>query len=125
MIKNKTILVVDDDFSVLHLVEKILSIDNYTNINTAFDPHDAITNSKNINTLDLLITDIWMLDLNGFELAKEILFYHPRMKILYMSGHMKSQINKHNFSMNTYNFIQKPFNIQDFLEKVKTILEES
>jgi DNA-binding NtrC family response regulator len=47
------------------------------------------------------------------------------MEILYMSGYMKSQINKHNFSMDTYNFIQKPFSIQDFLEKVKTILKES
>ncbi|MFH0812446.1 MAG: response regulator, partial [Pseudomonadota bacterium] len=66
----KKILVVDDDDLVLTALEILLAPSGY-DVTTAFDGRDALE-KINKGTFDLLILDIIMPGMNGFELCKKI-----------------------------------------------------
>ena len=63
-----------------------------------------------------------MPDLSGPELYKRLLATHPGLKSLFMSGYTNNAIVHHGVLDDGVNFIQKPFAMNDFAEKIKKIL---
>ena len=66
----------------------------------------------------LLLTDVVMPEMNGRDLAKELLFLQPSLKCLFMSGHTADVIAQHGVLDEGVNFLQKPFTTKDLAEKV-------
>ena len=90
---------------------------------------DAIDNFQNHpqNYYDLVITDIRMPKVNGFELYRKIKDTDPNMKIAFITAF---EINKEEFSkvipsVNVTHFISKPVSISKLREKIKSILEDN
>ena len=77
-------LVVDDDTSVLGMVERTLS--DYR-VSTAHDASEALAILSTQNRVDLLITDYLMPAITGDKLATRLRETHPAMKTLLMTGH--------------------------------------
>lgn len=114
--QDKTVLLVEDEQSVLQLISLVLQKQNYTVI-------QASTTSKAKKIIDsglridLIITDFYMPGENGYQLveyAKKVL---PDVKYLVTSGIVPSlvQIPEHNF-------LKKPFYIDDLNQKIAAIM---
>lgn len=75
------------------------------------------------NTIALLITDIVMPNINGSDLAKQLLSTHKEMKCLFMSGYTADVIAQHGILDEGVNFLSKPFERTEFVQKVREILD--
>ena len=76
-----TILVVDDDPSILCLIEELLTNNEYQTI-LASSGEEALEIASKRNSIDLLLTDIDMPGINGIVLAKQFCKLYPQKKVL-------------------------------------------
>ena len=120
--KGQTILLVEDEFTVLQLSKIILERNGYT-VLTAEAPEKALRMAKNFTgTIDLLLTDVIMPEMNGSELSQKLQSSYPNLKTLFMSGFTADIIARNSVLDSGINFIQKPFNFKSLTTAVYTIL---
>jgi DNA-binding NtrC family response regulator len=118
--QKKKILVVDDDNDIVQTL-KIGLADNGFEVDSYNDPLLALNNFIP-NSYDLLITDIRMPEMNGFELYKEIRRIDPRIKVCFFTSfvdYYKSIAE----NLNLKCFIQKPSTIDEIVEQVRLEIE--
>src|SRR5713226_3687555 len=87
----KTILVVDDDFSVLTAIKCMLEASHH-NVLLARTADVAISIAQRTGVIDLLLMDVVMPDVSSPDLAKKILAIHPSAKVLFVSGYGGSDV---------------------------------
>ena len=66
---GETILVVDDEPSVRHVVQRMLTYVGYSVLEAPNTEQAMILAERHISEIDLLVTDVVMPDMNGFDLA--------------------------------------------------------
>ncbi len=121
--RGETILVVEDDFFMLKLTERILDGLGYK-VLTAKNPEEARSLTKeNYGEIRLLITDIVMPEMNGRDLANQVNALSPRIKTLFMSGYTAKMIARKGVLEEGSHFIQKPFLRKDLAVKVRKVLD--
>jgi two-component system, cell cycle sensor histidine kinase and response regulator CckA len=119
----ETILVVEDNTQVRDLACEILGMYGYKVIDTP-DGRSAIEAASSYDgVIHLLITDMVMPDMNGRELYEQIAKIHTGIKSIFMSGYSADIISHHGVLESGMAFIQKPFSIQDFMVKVREVLD--
>ncbi|MGD9200433.1 MAG: response regulator [Chitinispirillia bacterium] len=120
---SETILLVEDNSSVLNVSKHMLEKLGYT-VLTSLTPREAINlMSKNYDEIDLLITDIVMPDMSGIELEKKLKSICPKLKCLFMSGHIGKYSSHQGVLDENFNFIQKPFTSKKLAAKVREVLD--
>ena len=72
---------------------------------------------------ELLITDLLLPDMKGWDLAYEIEKRNPKIKILFMSGYSEDVFSDHYTLTKRSDFIEKPFNMRDMLKKIRELLD--
>ncbi len=83
----KTILVVEDEEGVRELVSEFLSLEGYR-ILEAVNGREAVrTSERHEGPIHLLLSDVVMPEMNGFEVGRIISAERPEMKVIYMSGY--------------------------------------
>jgi CheY-like chemotaxis protein len=88
---------------------------------TATSPVDALRIAEqHQNRIDLLVTDVMMPEMNGFDLADRLKYAIPNLKILFMSGYVAAADQERGRSIN---FLGKPFSLQALCATVRSILE--
>jgi CheY-like chemotaxis protein len=121
--KSSTILLVEDETDNLELYRTMLDSLKCT-VLTAATPQECLRLAQTYDgEIALLITDVVMPEINGRELANEVLALRPDTKCLFMSGYSADVIAQHGILDPDINFIEKPFSLQDFTAKVKELLE--
>ena len=106
--KNKvTILVVDDEEMMRDLLEKILSREGY-NIITAIDGVDALEKLSNTE-VDIVISDMKMPRMNGFELLKHVKNDYEGLGIIIMTAYGDTYTVKDALLLGADEYITKPF----------------
>ena len=120
---SETILLVEDEPTVLQMTHKMLELLGYT-ILTAGSPRDAISFMKEFyGDIHLLMTDMIMPEMNGRDLASLLLAEKPDIKCLYMSGFTADIIAKQGVLDEGLHFIQKPFSLNELATKVRETLD--
>ena len=120
---HETILVVEDEPAILHMVTEMLQGIGYT-ILPAETPSQAIPLAQSHQgTIDLLLTDVVMPAMNGRELSVHIKALYPQVKCLFMSGYTANIIAKQGVLDKGVHFIQKPFSIQNLASKLRELLD--
>ncbi len=123
--KNATILLVEDEPSILEMTSAMLSNLGYR-ILTAPTPGEAIELArKHQGEIQLLLTDVIMPEMNGLDLSRKIMEIDPEIKRLFMSGYTANVIADHGIVNEGVNFIQKPFSVKDLAGKVSETLAHS
>jgi DNA-binding NtrC family response regulator len=102
---SKTILVVEDNASLLALVQTILTEAGFT-VLTAANADDAVGFAGHAKTIDLLLSDVMMPDGSGPDLALNLKRSWPEMRVILMSGYPGGEILVLNYG---WHFIRKPF----------------
>ncbi|GMW02811.1 MAG: hypothetical protein AMXMBFR84_39470 [Candidatus Hydrogenedentota bacterium] len=121
---TETILLVEDEVSILELSKRILESLGYT-VMAASSPGEAIqVCSRFEGVIHLLVTDVVMPEMNGRQLASKLNEMRPGMKCLFMSGYTADVIADHGVLDKDVRFIQKPFSIADLAVKVREAMEE-
>ena len=115
----KTILLVDDEESIMFFLQKLLIREGY-NIIKANNGKEAVEIYKsNPDNIDLILMDITMPIMSGIEACKELSTHDPDVTILMMSAYSKESFEE----MDNINFIRKPIYPTDLMGKIGKLLE--
>ena len=117
-----TILLVDDDLTVLSLLQVALARCGYQVI-VASDAAEALQRHEaEQGAIDLLITDMKMPKMSGTELAERLRQRYPELPIVFISGDpgAEDQLRDEGFSNSL--FVQKPFVATDLIERLPSVL---
>ena len=122
----KNILLVDDELDVIYTIKNILE-DNGFQIDSFNDPITAL-NSYRSNFYDLVILDIKMPKMDGFELYIKMREKDPKVKICFLTAsemyYEKFRKTRSEFGriIEEECFIQKPIKSEDLIRKLKDIM---
>jgi len=120
---HETILLVEDQPSILKMSTRMLEGEGYTVV-AAGTPGEAMRlANEHAGDIHLLMTDVVMPEMNGRDLAKNILSLYPHLKCLFMSGYMSNVIAHHGVLDEGVHFIPKPFSRDDLTVKVREVLD--
>ena len=119
--KNKYVLAVDDDSDIVTMVEKGLQTHGFK-VSAFTDPAMALEQFKvNCKDYTMILSDIRMPGMNGYELIKKAKEIHKQVKIVLMSAFEINEMEFHNIlpDIKVDAFLQKPFHIQQLNEVVE------
>lgn len=121
----KNILLVDDDEIIQKVLQKILQQSGY-NVVVGSDGNEGLQKLE-LMPFDLIITDIMMPYLNGFEFIQEVKKHSSttNAKVIVISSITHESSIKDNLNLGVDQYIPKPIIIDQFLEQVKQILNQS
>src|SRR5574344_397800 len=89
LLKNTTLLLVEDDEDLIYSLKETLSI-FFKDILIAKNGHEALQIYSN-NSIDLIITDYVMPNMNGYELCKEIRNQNEKIPLIIMSNYSDTE----------------------------------
>ena len=122
---GEKVLVVEDDALLLDINTTMLQSLGYR-VLAAGSPGEALRLAEeHAGTIDLLMTDVVMPEMDGRLLEQRLQTTHPRMKCLFMSGYTANVISHHGVLDKGVHFIQKPFTLQDIAVKVRETLDKA
>ncbi len=119
---SETILLVEDDEAVRTLAQKILERQGYR-VLAANGGVEALEICQHQASIDLLLTDVVMPKINGQELARQITFRYPTIRVIFMSGYTYSAVTQSGVLEPETAFIQKPFTSDLLALKVRQVLD--
>jgi len=120
---NETILVVEDEEALRKVAKRSLDAVGYK-VLIAVDGDDALKIYANYKgEIKLLLTDVVMPKMSGFELAQELMKKQPNLKVLYMSGYTDNVYFHHGMLDGGVNFLGKPFTEDSLTLKVREVLD--
>ena len=120
---HETILLVEDELALLNMIATMLHTLGYTVL-----PANAPSEANHLvemhdRKIDLLLTDVIMPEMNGRDLAEQLLINHPGMKCLFMSGYTANIIAHQGMLNQGVSFIQKPFSQRELAATVRQALD--
>mgnify|MGYP000253546773 CR=1 FL=1 len=118
-----TVLVVEDEVGVRELVASLLRARGYQ-VMEANNGREALeVAGAHAGTIDLLLTDVVMPEMNGNDLSEKLLTLRPDTKVIYMSGYAPQTLFQRNGLNPEAIFLQKPFLPQVLIQKVQDVLK--
>jgi two-component system cell cycle sensor histidine kinase/response regulator CckA len=121
---SETILLVEDEHQVRRVTRTVLEEIGYTVVE-AVDGADALHRLRSHEGhVDLLLTDVVMPRMSGWELSLQVRDLQPDIKILFMSGYTDDARLRHGVNTSTASLIEKPFKRESLARKVREVLQE-
>jgi two-component system response regulator PilR (NtrC family) len=122
MAKKNSILVVDDEEAIRTILGGELVNEGY-DVRTAGDGDEAI-NELDKATCDLVLLDIKMPKLNGFEVLKYIKEKHDHTKVVMLTGFADLKNAIESKKLGADDFVSKPYDLVDLLTTIERVLNE-
>ena len=115
-----TILVVDDEPSILKSLSGVLTDEGF-DVLTASNGYEAL---KVIDTSspDLVLLDIWMQGIDGIETLKEIKKDNPHTQVIMITGHGTIETAVQATKLGAFDFIEKPLSIDKVIVSINNAL---
>lgn len=119
---KKTVAVVDDDPMMLDVLARILQRENYQLLMAGGGPEIMDKIDKYPGTVDLLVTDYSMPDMQGRELADKVRERFPAVKVLYQTGFSDKLFEDRAELEDGAAFLEKPFTARGLREAARLVL---
>jgi CheY-like chemotaxis protein len=119
---SETILVVEDENAVRDLVRRVLERDGYTVLPAAL-PSEAAAVLAGEGRIDLMLTDVVMPEMSGYELAAHAHEHRPDLPTLFMSGYALGAAGP--VPDPDAVFLKKPFAPAELAEAVRDALDRA
>ena len=121
-----TVMVVDDDESIVNLVSGLLEEQGYRVLKARHSDEALDISAAFKEEIDLLVTDVKMDPfMTGFQLAQCLRLMRVEIKVLYISGFVEDEMVRWEVENVVAGFLQKPFRPNALLEKIRTYLATS
>ncbi|MBT2132030.1 sigma-54-dependent transcriptional regulator [Aliiroseovarius lamellibrachiae] len=119
------ILIVDDERDIRELISDILEDEGFTT-RLAGTSDEAVAQVK-ADIPALMILDIWLKDsaMDGIDILKMVKREHPEVPVVIISGHGNVEIAVAAIKQGAYDFIEKPFNIDQLMVVIGRAMETS
>ena len=120
---RQTILIIEDNISMVNYLFKKLK-EKY-NVYTALNGNEALKKIKNSTVLpDLIISDVMMDKVDGYEFAKIISKYpsYNHIPVIFLSARASNEDRLKGLRLGAIDFIQKPFKVNELLQKIESVL---
>jgi len=122
---TETLLVVEDDATILTLISQALARLGYR-VLSAPDGRSALETYGPIDgPIHLPVTDVVMPHMSGAELAQRLNLLRPGLKVLYASGYTEDAIVHHGVIKAGVNFLQKPYTPTVLAHRIRLLLDAS
>ena len=118
---KENILIVDDDINILEVLYRHLASYNY-HVYKAISVKEAVSILRD-NTINLLITDLKMPEIDGFELIKFTTNHYPKLPILVVTGYPSIQDSLLAIKSGVVEYLTKPFTKEELETAVKKTLK--
>jgi two-component system chemotaxis response regulator CheY len=110
------ILVVDDDFLILDVIQEFLTIENF-NVITTLNPLEALKIATS-DRPDCILADVVMPEMDGYELYREIIKLYPDIKFIFVSGNVNEYDIRRELHIDVP-LIKKPFTRKEIIKMIK------
>jgi len=121
-VEKERILVVDDEASVREMVSKMVSLIGHETV-VAGSGKEALEILKN-EPFSIVVTDIRMPEMDGFELMKAIRDLFPDVYVICMTAHGGSYTYSDVVAVGAKDYITKPFTIDEMRAKLNRVIRE-
>ena len=122
--KKETILIVEDEATILEMLESMLESLDYTPLSAATPGRAIQIAREHTDRIHLLMTDVVMPEMNGRHLAEKMADLCPQLKIVFMSGYTANVIAHQGVLNEDVHFLQKPFSMEALAKKIRQALDE-
>ena len=122
MADKSRVLVVDDEEALRTVLGSELSGEGYE-VNTASDGDEAISMVQN-KKFDLLLLDIKMPKVDGFEVLKFVKKNFPAIKVIMLTGFADLKNAIESKKLGAEDFVSKPYDLVDLLTTIERVLSE-
>jgi DNA-binding response OmpR family regulator len=124
MSHRQKILVVDDEYDNAHVLKSGLERKGRYNVDVFTDPFTAL-NDFQADYYDLILIDIRMPNMTGFDLYKKIKERDNKVKICFLSAshYTYEEFKKYDPMIEENCFIEKPIQLGELANKIKRLLE--
>ena len=123
--QNFTILVVEDEAVVRELIHRVLKQAGYITLD-AQNGHQALDLvAAHPDQIDLIITDIIMPRMTGWELVDQLHQQGAQIKVIYMSGYTNQTVKQHMILQQRATYLQKPFTPEILLRQIDDMLRNA
>ncbi|MDV8923032.1 response regulator transcription factor [Streptococcus pneumoniae] len=117
---GKTILLVDDEVEITDIHQRYLIQAGYQ-VLVAHDGLEALELFKK-KPIDLIITDVMMPRMDGYDLISEVQYLSPEQPFLFITAKTSEQAKIYGLSLGADDFIAKPFSPRELVLRVHNIL---
>lgn len=122
---TETILVCDDEQIVLESTAFLLSNRGYTVLCAGSGSEAIKAAAAHAGKIDLLLTDVNMPGMNGWQLAKELADQRPDMKVLFVSGDVEDVYNAGASRGEHIEFVEKPAQGDTLFRRIRDVLDSA
>lgn len=122
-IKEKNILLVDDEIDILKLLGTVLNKEGFKNVYKAETGNEAINIFKN-NDIDIIVLDIMLPDKEGYEVFKEIRQI-SQVPVLFLSAKTEEMDRVLGLALGADDYITKPFSPKEVALRIKLNLKKN
>lgn len=120
---TETLLLVEDEDGVRALVARVLRQTGYTVIESR-DGSEAIQLVHSyIGRIHGVVTDVVMPNMSGPQLIDQLARLRPGLRVLYMSGYAREEIDQQGLSTGSIGFVQKPMSPRALATAVRGVLD--
>lgn len=120
---HETILLVEDDPQLRQMARKILIRCGYQVLDAPNGADALVFSARFSGTIDLLLTDVVMPQMNGHELARRLMAERSTIKVLYMSGYTDNAVLRQSVLKPNEAYIQKPLRPHTLAARVRQLLD--
>jgi CheY-like chemotaxis protein len=121
---DETILLVEDEASLLEFLENLFALKGYTTL-IAQDGEEAVNVYRDHQKeIDLVVSDVGLPKMGGYDEYIAIKKFDPNAKIIFASGYIDPDLRNQMLSAGVRDFIQKPYEPDEILRKVREVLDK-
>jgi len=120
MFSKATILVIDDEPIALKSCGRVLSEEGFRvqTVQTGSEGLQRLQREK----FDMVLTDLKMLEINGMDILKTIMEFHPDVIVIVMTGYPTVHTAVEAMKLGAYDYISKPFTPEELVQAVSKAL---
>jgi CheY-like chemotaxis protein len=119
---TETVLVVEDEEAVRHLVCRVLRAKGYRVLDAPNAEAALLLAGSTPAAIDLLVTDMVMPGMGGTTLAAELVAVRPSMRVLFNTGYAPEAVEHRGRLPDASGLLEKPFSADELARRVREIL---
>ncbi len=117
---EKTILVIDDEDGIRETIREVLTDEGYRVVEAKNEA--VVRDLIRKESPHLVLLDIWMPDVDGIDILKQIKEQHPNLRVIMISGHGNIHTAVAAARLGAFDFLEKPLSLDSLLETVQRAL---